>query len=383
MRYLTAGESHGPKLLGIIEGLPAGLPLAKEIIDEALKKRQKGPGRGGRMQIELDQVNFLSGLRGGITTGAPLALEIVNRDWVNWEKIMAWGQEADLESRKVLAPRPGHADLAGSIKYRTEVRNILERASARETAMRVAIGNVARQLLACLGIEVRGQVLAVGGVKSPVTHEDPDYWQRVENSEWAVADPRTEQRIGQRLEEAGQKGESLGGVIQIQVHNVPAGLGSHVQWDRKLDGKLAQAVLSVQAIKGVSFGLGFEAADRMGSEVHDPIQYKKLTGYSHASNNAGGIEGGMSNGEPIVLQAVMKPIPTLSNPLATVHMETKEVVQASVERSDICAVPAAKVVLEHVVAWTIAVEILEKFPSDTFSELQKSWQDYRDYLKTL
>ncbi len=214
-----------------------------------------------------------------------------------------------------------------------------------------------------------------------MTHEDPDYWQSVENSEWAVADPRTEQRIGQRLEEAGQKGESLGGVIQIQVHNVPAGLGSHVQWDRKLDGKLAQAVLSVQAIKGVSFGLGFEAADRMGSEVHDPIQYKKLTGYSHASNNAGGIEGGMSNGEPIVLQAVMKPIPTLSNPLATVHMETKEVVQASVERSDICAVPAAKVVLEHVVAWTIAVEILEKFPSDTFSELQKSWQDYRDYLK--
>ncbi|HWQ73476.1 MAG TPA: chorismate synthase [Desulfitobacteriaceae bacterium] len=383
MRYLTAGESHGPKLLGIIEGLPAGLPVAKEIIDEALRKRQKGPGRGGRMQIELDQVNFLSGLRGGITTGAPLALEIVNRDWANWEKIMAWGQEADLESRKVLSPRPGHADLAGSIKYRTEVRNILERASARETAMRVAIGNVARQLLACLGIEVRGQVLAVGGVKSPVTHEDPDYWQRVENSEWAVADPRTEQRIGQRLEEAGQKGESLGGVIQIQVHNVPAGLGSHVQWDRKLDGKLAQAVLSVQAIKGVSFGLGFEAADRMGSEVHDPIQYKKLTGYSHASNNAGGIEGGMSNGEPIVLQAVMKPIPTLSNPLATVHMETKEVVQASVERSDICAVPAAKVVLEHVVAWTIAVEILEKFPSDTFSELQKSWQDYRDYLKTL
>lgn len=383
MRYLTAGESHGPKLLGIIEGLPAGLTLSKEIIDEALRKRQKGPGRGGRMQIEQDQVNFVSGLRGAITTGAPLALEIVNRDWTNWEKIMAWGQEADLESRKVLTPRPGHADLAGSIKYRTEVRNILERASARETAMRVAIGNVARQLLNCLGIEVRGQVLSVGGVKAPVTLEDPDYWQRVENSEWAVADPRTEQRMGQWLEEAGQKGESLGGVIQIQVHNVPAGLGSHVQWDRKLDGKLAQAVLSVQAIKGVSFGLGFEAANRMGSEVHDPIKYKKLTGYSHASNNAGGIEGGMSNGEPIVLQAVMKPIPTLYNPLATVHMETKEVVQASVERSDICAVPAAKVVLEHVVAWTVAVEILDKFPSDTYSELQKSWQDYRDYLKAL
>lgn len=382
MRFLTAGESHGPKLLGIIEGLPAGLTISKEIIDEALRKRQKGPGRGGRMQIETDQVNFLSGLRGGLTTGAPLAMEIVNRDWANWEKIMAWGKEADLESRKVLTPRPGHADLTGSIKYRTEVRNILERASARETAMRVAIGSVAMQLLNHLGIEVKGQVMSIGGVKAR-TLEDKDYWQRVENSEWAVADPEAEQKMWHRLEEARQKGESLGGVVQIQVHNVPVGLGSHVQWDRKLDGKLAQAVLSVQAMKGVSFGLGFEAADRMGSEVHDPIQYSELTGYSHVSNNAGGIEGGMSNGEPIVLQAVMKPIPTLYSPLATVHMESKEVVQASVERSDICAVPAAKVVLEHVVAWTIAVEILDKFPSDTYFELQKSWQDYRDYLKAL
>lgn len=382
MRFLTAGESHGPKLLGIIEGLPAGLTISKEIIDEALRKRQKGPGRGGRMQIETDQVNFLSGLRGGMTTGAPLAMEIVNRDWANWEKIMAWGKEADLESRKVLTPRPGHADLTGSIKYRTEVRNILERASARETAMRVAIGSVAMQLLNHLGIEVKGQVMSVGGVKAR-TLEDKGYWQRVENSEWAVADPAAEQKMWQRLEEARQKGESLGGVVQIQVHNVPVGLGSHVQWDRKLDGKLAQAVLSVQAMKGVSFGLGFEAADRMGSEVHDPIQYSEINGYSHVSNNAGGIEGGMSNGEPIVLQAVMKPIPTLYSPLATVHMESKEVVQASVERSDICAVPAAKVVLEHVVAWTIAVEILDKFPSDTYFELQKSWQDYRDYLKAL
>jgi chorismate synthase len=382
MRFLTAGESHGPKLLGIIEGLPAGLTVSKEIINEALRKRQKGPGRGGRMQIETDQVNFLSGLRGGLTTGAPLAMEIVNRDWANWEKIMAWGEEADLESRKVLTPRPGHADLTGSIKYRTEVRNILERASARETAMRVAIGSVAMQLINYLGIEVKGQVMSVGGVKARIL-EDKDYWQRVRNSQWAVADPEAEQKMWQRLEEARQKGESLGGVIQIQVHNVPVGLGSHVQWDRKLDGKLAQAVLSVQAMKGVSFGLGFEAADRMGSEVHDPIQYSEITGYSHVSNNAGGIEGGMSNGEPIVLQAVMKPIPTLYSPLATVHMETKEVVQASVERSDICAVPAAKVVLEHVVAWTIAVEILDKFPADTYFELQKSWQDYRDYLKAL
>ncbi|MHB8124035.1 MAG: chorismate synthase [Desulfitobacteriaceae bacterium] len=382
MRFLTAGESHGPKLLGIIEGLPAGLTISKEIIDEALRRRQRGPGRGGRMQIELDQVNFLSGLRGSLTTGAPLAMEIINRDWANWEKVMAWGEDADLESRKVLTPRPGHADLVGNIKYRTEVRNILERASARETAMRVAIGSVALQLLQHLGIKVKGQVMAVGGVKAQ-TLEDQDYWQRVETSEWAVGDPRAEQRMWQRLEEAKEKGESLGGIIQIQVHNVPPGLGSHVQWDRKLDGKLAQAVLSIQAIKGVSFGLGFEAGDRLGSEVHDPIQYTKGTGYSHASNNAGGIEGGMSNGEPIILQAVMKPIPTLYSPLATVHLETKDAVQASVERSDICAVPAARVVLEHVVAWVIAVEILDKFPADTFFELQKAWQDYRNYLKAL
>jgi chorismate synthase len=380
MRFLTAGESHGPKLLGIIEGLPAGLKISKNIIDEALRRRQKGPGRGGRMQIESDEVNFLSGLRGGLTTGAPLALEILNRDWANWEKFMAWSEEADLESRKVLTPRPGHADLVGNLKYRTEVRNILERASARETAMRVAIGSVAMQLLNSLGVEIRGQVTTVGGVKAR-TAEDQDYWQRVGKSEWAVADSQAEERMGQRLAEAREKGESLGGVIQVQVHNVPPGLGSHVQWDRKLDGKLAQAVLSVQAIKGISFGIGFEAADRLGSEVHDPIQYCPGRGYSHTSNNAGGIEGGMSNGEPIVLQAVMKPIPTLYSPLATVHLESKEVVQASVERSDICAVPAAKVVLEHVVAWVIADEVLAKFPADTYTELQKAWQNYRNYLQ--
>ena len=235
MRFLTAGESHGPKLLGILEGLPAGLTISKEMIDEALRRRQQGPGRGGRMQIELDQVNFLSGIRGGLTTGAPLALEIINRDWANWESVMAWGEEADLESRKVLTPRPGHADLVGNIKYRTEVRNILERASARETAMRVAIGNVALQLLKQLGIQVKGRVMAVGGIKDQAPL-DQDYWQRVETSKWAVGDPLAEQRMWQRLEEAKEKGESLGGIIQIQVHNVPAGLGSHVQWDRKLDG---------------------------------------------------------------------------------------------------------------------------------------------------
>ena len=379
MRYLTAGESHGPKLVGIIEGLPAGFKVSKEVIDQALALRQKGPGRGGRMTIEKDQVNILSGMRGGKTTGAPLAMEIENRDWENWERIMTWREDADLESKKVLAPRPGHADLVGSLKYRTEVRNILERASARETAMRVAIGNIARQILAQLDITVRGRVLAVGGVKA-TTSEEQSYWDKVECSPWRVGDNESEGKFNAKLNEARSQGESLGGIIEIQVINVPAGLGSHVQWDRKLDGRLAQSVLSVQAIKGVEFGLGFEAGARVGSLVHDPILYSTESGYYRASNNAGGIEGGMTNGEPVVIRAVMKPIPTLYNPLQTVQIETKETVYASIERSDICAVPAATIVLEHVIAWVIAEAVLDKFPVDTFEDLLVAWQDYKDYL---
>ncbi|MDR3586643.1 MAG: chorismate synthase [Desulfosporosinus sp.] len=380
MRFLTAGESHGQKLVGIIEGLPSGMKISKDSIDEALRQRQRGPGRGGRMAIEQDEVHLISGVRGGLSTGAPVALEILNRDWENWAGIMAWGDDADLESRKVMTPRPGHADLTGALKYRTEVRNILERASARETAMRVAIGSIVRQGLSALGVEIRGQVRAVGGVHAVCTDEE-DYWQRVKLSEWSVGDPIAEQKMGEQLILARAQGESLGGLLEVQVLNVPAGLGSHVQWDRKLDGKLAQAVLSVQAMKGVSFGLGFEAGERMGSLVHDPILYRQGQGFSRGSNHAGGIEGGMSNGEPIVLQAVMKPIPTLYQPLDTVHLETKEVVKASVERSDVCAVPAALVVLEHVVAWVIAEAVLEKFPADSFIELQTAWEAYRAYLK--
>lgn len=380
MRFLTAGESHGQKLLGIIEGLPAGMKISKEQVDEALKKRQKGPGRGGRMAIESDEVHFVSGVRGGLSTGAPLALEIKNRDWENWAQVMAWGEDADLESRKVTAPRPGHADLSGALKYRTEVRNILERASARETAMRVAIGSIARQVLTALGVEIKGHVLAVGGVHAAY-RDDSDYWQRVKASEWSVGDPAAEKKMGERLLAAREQGESLGGLLQVQVHNLPVGLGSHVQWDRKLDGKLAQAILSVQGIKGVSFGLGFEAGDLPGSAVHDPIIYSRgERGFARISNNAGGIEGGMSNGEPIVLQAVMKPIPTLTRPLDTVHIETREAVKASVERSDICAAPAALVVLEHVTAWVIAEAALEKFPADSFQELQSAWEAYQAYL---
>lgn len=379
MRFLTAGESHGQKLVGIIEGLPAGMKISKAAVDEALRKRQQGPGRGGRMAIEQDEVHFMSGVRGGLSTGAPLALEIMNRDWENWQKIMAWGEEADLESRKVMMPRPGHADLSGALKYRTEVRNILERASARETAMRVALGNIVRQGLTALGVEIKGHVLTVGGVHTQRSDKE-EYWQRVKQSEWSVGDPAAEQQMEQRLAEARRQGESLGGILEVQVHNVPVGLGSHVQWDRKLDGRLAQAVLSVQAMKGVSFGIGFEAGEKMGSLVHDPIYYQQGEGFRRGSNNAGGIEGGMSNGEPIILQAVMKPIPTLYQPLDTVHLATKEVIKASVERSDVCAVPAALVVLEHVVAWVIFDAVLEKFPADTFVELQKAWEDYQRNL---
>ncbi|WP_206812727.1 chorismate synthase [Paradesulfitobacterium ferrireducens] len=380
MRFLTAGESHGPKLIGIIEGLPAGVKLNKAEIDRALHQRQGGPGRGGRMKIEQDEVNIVSGVRGGQTTGAPVALELENRDWVNWEQIMTYREDADLESRKVTAPRPGHADLSGALKYRTEVRNILERASARETAMRVAVGSVARQLLSALGVIIRGRVVAVGGVHASI-EETPEYWQKVESSEWSVGDPEAEKKIWERLDQARAEGESLGGIIEIQALNLPAGLGSHVQWDRKLDGRLAQAVLSVQAIKGVSFGRGFELGDLPGSQAHDPIVYTAGSGYSRLSNNAGGIEGGMTNGQPLILKAVMKPIPTLYKPLGTVDLETKEPVLASIERSDICAVPAAKVVLEHVVSWVLADAVLEKFSADSFVELESAWREYADYLR--
>ena len=247
--------------------------------------------------------------------------------------------------------------------------------------MRVAIGSIARQGLSALGVEIKGHVLAVGGVHAEYTDEDA-YWQRVKQSEWSVGDPVAEQLMGERLLVARTEGESLGGLLEVQVHHIPAGLGSHVQWDRKLDGKLAQAVLSVQAMKGISFGLGFDMGDRMGSKVHDPIYYSQGEGFKRRTNHAGGIEGGMSNGEPIVFQTVMKPIPTLYQPLETVHLETKEVVKASVERSDVCAVPAALVVLEHVAAWVIAEAVLEKFPADSFLELQTAWEAYKGNLLT-
>lgn len=380
LRYLTAGESHGPKLTGIVEGLPSGLTLSKPEINRALQDRQRGPGRGGRMKIEQDEVVITAGVRGELTTGAPVALEVRNRDWANWESVMTSGKDVDWESKKVIAPRPGHADLTGTLKYRMEIRNVLERASARETAMRVAVGNLSRQLLTDLGVEIRGRVVSVGAVDLHWQNTTQE-WERVAQSEWKVGDIEGEKRLNDQLSEARHLGESLGGILEIQVLNLPAGLGSYVQWDRKLDGRLAHAILSVQAMKGVSFGLGFEAAKRFGSEVHDPIVYHPGEGYKRTQNNAGGIEGGMTNGEPVIVQVAMKPIPTLYHPLQTISLETKAEVQASIERSDICAVPAALVVLEHVVAWEIAQVVMEKFSSDTMHELKRAWQEYLEYLK--
>lgn len=326
MRYITAGESHGEALIAVIEGLPSNLLIDEEFINKELKRRQGGYGRGGRMAIEEDKVHVLSGIRNGKTIGSPLTLEIINKDYENWK---------NKKTPEVTRPRPGHADLAGAIKYnQRDLRNILERSSARETAARVAVGSVAKLLLKELDIYVKSKVLEIGGVKAE------EKWRRT-------------------IDEAKSKGDTLGGIIEIVIEGVPVGLGSHVQWDRKLDALLAYHVMSVQAIKAVEIGLGFEAARKPGSLVHDEIYYDEERGFYRKTNNAGGIEGGISNGSPIVIKAAMKPIPTLLKPLTSIDINTKEEVKAAYERSDVTAVEAAACVLEAVCAWVIADECLK------------------------
>lgn len=383
MRFLTSGESHGPALTAILEGVPAGLTLLTDQINLQLARRQRGYGRGGRMKIEKDTVKILSGVRGGLTLGSPVTLLVENRDWSNWEQIMSAQPDADLSQRQVSSPRPGHADLPGALKYRqTDLRNILERASARETTMRVAAGTVARQILAAVGVQIHGHVVRIGSaaVNGHQTFGG-GFWDKVENSPVACADPESADKMIAEIDAAKAQGESLGGVFEVLVDGLPPGIGSHVQWDRKLDGRLAQAVLSIQAVKGVEFGLGFEAGSLPGSQVHDEIAYAEGKGYYHLSNKAGGIEGGMSNGEQVRIRAVMKPIPTLYSPLASVDMQSKEAVKASVERSDICAVPAAVVVAEAAVAWEIAASFLDKFPADHIDEMIGAVNTYWEYVK--
>ncbi|WP_170007474.1 chorismate synthase [Bacillus fonticola] len=377
MRYLTSGESHGPQLTAIIEGLPAQLPVTRESIDTELIRRQKGHGRGRRMQIEKDRVQIMSGVRHGRTIGSPVALVVENKDWTHWTKIMGIDpisndEEAEVR-RKITRPRPGHADLNGGIKYQhRDLRNVLERSSARETTVRVAVGAVAKQLLRECGIEVAGVVKQIGHV---VAEDKPysslDELRKVtEESPVRVFDTTKDQEMMDAIDNAKKNGDSIGGIVEVIVEGMPAGVGSYVHYDRKLDAKLAGAMLSINAFKGVEFGIGFEAAGRFGSEVHDEILWNKDEGYTRKTNRLGGFEGGMTTGMPIVVRGVMKPIPTLYKPLDSVDIDTKEVFQASIERSDSCAVPAASVVAENVIAWEVANALMEQFSSDTLEDLQ-------------
>ena len=413
MRYLTAGESHGPVLTAIIEGLPAGLAISEEYINQQLARRQGGYGRGGRMQIERDQVKFLSGVRGGFTLGNPVTLQIENRDWVNWQEVMTAGLEARLTQRVVTKPRPGHADLAGALKYdHQDIRNVLERASARDTAARVAVGSITRRLLEELGVEIVGQVVRIGPValpeknrleesgnlELPIKNEADKAGQQaarvkkvnlwlkglretLASSPTLCLDRETGLAMQKEIDLARAKGDSLGGVFEIHAFGLPPGLGSYAQWDRRLDTRLAAALMSVQAIKGVEIGAGFACAALGGSAVHDEIFFSPDRGFYRLTNNAGGLEGGVTNGEPIVLRAAMKPIPTLNTPLRSVDLVSKEPFAAAVERADVCAVPAACVVGEAVVAWELAVACLEKFGGDSLNELKANWENYLAYLE--
>jgi chorismate synthase len=388
MRYLTAGESHGPQLTTILEGLPAGMPLLAEEINEELARRQKGHGRGRRMQIEKDTVEIASGVRHGQTLGSPIALVVKNNDWKHWTNIMGAdplieGQEDEVK-RKITRPRPGHADLNGAIKYgHRDMRNVLERSSARETTVRVAAGAVAKKLLSLVGINIVSHVVEIGGVKANV---DPTLTfdtlkERTELSPVRCADPNVEKEMMNAIDDAKKNGDSIGGVVEVIATGMPAGVGSYVQYDRKLDSKLAAAVVSINAFKGVEFGIGFEAARKPGSEVHDEIIWEENVGYSRKTNRLGGLEGGMSTGMPIVVRGVMKPIPTLYKPLMSVDIETKEPFSASIERSDSCAVPAAAVVAEHAVAWELANALVDQFYSDRFETFAAEIKRQREYAR--
>ncbi|MGO3602942.1 MAG: chorismate synthase [Enterococcus malodoratus] len=384
MRYLTAGESHGPELTTIIEGVPAGLTLSVEAINHELSRRQGGYGRGGRMKIEKDQVRITSGIRHGKTLGSPITMIVENRDWKNWQKVMSVEAvaEKDEKLRRVSKPRPGHADLVGGMKYHhSDLRNVLERSSARETTMRVAVGAIAKQILAAVDIEIASHVAILGGIEATVPEElsVKEIQIKATASEVNMVDETVEESVKELIDQTKKAGDTIGGVVEVRTDNVPAGLGSYVQWDRKLDGKIAQIMMSINAFKGVEFGIGFEAARQPGSKVMDEIVWDE--GYSRTSNHLGGFEGGMTNGEQIIVRGVMKPIPTLYKPLMSVDIDTKEPYKASVERSDSTAVPAASVVAEHVVATVLAEEILEKFSSDTIDELQQAVTEYRKAIK--
>ncbi|HBE71097.1 MAG TPA: chorismate synthase [Planctomycetaceae bacterium] len=371
LKYWTAGESHGKTLLAMLDGFPAGLEIDFDLADTELRRRQGGYGRGGRQKLETDRLEVLTGIWQGVTLGSPLTLQVINKDY-------------KLERLKELErPRPGHADLVGAVKHLGSIRGVLERASARETAVRVAAGAVARCLLRQFGIETIGYVTEIGrlAVETPAGTLTEHRQMRDESSVYTLA-PQRDVEFENLIDQTADDGDTLGGIIEVRVEGLPVGLGTHAQWDRKLDGKLAQAVMAVQAIKGVEIGLGFEAARRPGSQVHDPIHYDASQkqapnlGYTRPTNNAGGLEGGMTNGQPLVVRAAKKPISTLRKPLDSIRMDTKESHRASYERSDVCAISAASVIIEHVVAFEIAAAMVEKFGGDSVQEMQDRYQLY-------
>lgn len=390
-RFTTAGESHGPALTTIVEGVPAGLVLRTEEIDHDLRRRQGGYGRGGRMRIESDRAEILSGVRFGETLGSPITLQVRNRDWENWTVPMSRealdGSFDDEALRRVVHPRPGHADLVGVLKYdRQDARDILERASARETTVRVGAAAIARRLLAELGVTIGSHIVMLGGVVARVPDELPDDLNGVSDiSPVRCLDPEAESRMIDAIDAAKRDGDTLGGVFEVVARGLPVGLGSHVSWDRKLDGRLAGALMSIQAMKGVEIGLGFEAAARPGSRVHDEITFDRGQilggGFGRTGNHAGGLEGGITTGQPLVCRVAMKPISTLMQPLRTVDLRTGAPVDAVRERSDVCALPAAGVVGEAMVAIVLADAVLEKFGGDSMGELKGRWKAHLEGLR--
>ena len=383
---LNSRRIHGPRLTAIIEGVPAGLPLTADYINAELKRRQGGYGRGARMKIESDQVEITSGVRHGLTMGGPITLNVTNLDHQKWLEIMS---AADVDEkkkglRKITKPRPGHADLVGGMKYRfDDLRNSLERSSARETTMRVAVGAVAKRLLEEIGIEVASHIVTFGGIDIDVPDDltVAEIKERAAQSEVSIVNPEREEEIKTYIDQIKKDGDTIGGVIETVVGGVPVGLGSYVQWDKKLDAKIAQGVVSINAFKGVEFGVGFEAGRLKGSQVMDEILWSEEDGFTRRTNNLGGFEGGMTNGQPIVVRGVMKPIPTLYKPLMSVDIETHEPYKATVERSDPTALPAAGVVMESVVATVLATEVLEKFSSDNLEELKDAVARHREFVK--
>lgn len=364
LRYWTAGESHGKALVALVDGFPAGVEIKTDEIDVELRRRQGGYGRGGRQRIETDTVDVLSGIWQGKSLGSPIAMEVINKDY----KLERLG---DLER-----PRPGHGDLTGAIKYLGSIRGVLERASARETTVRVAAGALAKQLLRPFGIECIGYVVELGGVTiAPQAGTLAEHIKLRDSSDLYTLDPTRDDELKKLIDQVGKEGDTLGGVLEVRVEGLPFGLGTHAQWDRKLDGRIAQAVMAVQAIKGVEIGMGFEAARRRGSQVHDPIHFDPAQidtpslGYTRPSNNAGGLEAGMTNGQPLVVRAAKKPISTLRKPLDSINLATKEPADANYERSDVCAVPAASVIIENVVAFEVACALVDKFGGDSLNEM--------------